>query len=76
MLVGIRPTLPKGGMRSAIVLLLTAAVAVADPKPAPEGTPEHEKATDLVKQLGHPRFAVRRRPPRSSSKWAGPRSRP
>jgi hypothetical protein len=59
MLVGIRPTLPKGGMRSAIVLLLTAAVAVADPKPAPEGTPEHEKATDLVKQLGHPRFAVR-----------------
>jgi HEAT repeat protein len=46
-------------MRCTLVLLLTAAVAAADPKPAAEGTPEHERAAELVRQLGHPRFAVR-----------------
>lgn len=40
-------------------LLFAAAVAVAGPRPGEEGTPEFEKASALVKQLGHPRFSVR-----------------
>jgi len=40
-------------------VLVTAGAAVAGPKPGEEGTPEFEKATGLVKQLGHPRFPVR-----------------
>jgi glutathione S-transferase len=46
-------------MRCAILLLLTVVVALAGPKPGEEGTPEHARAAELVKQLGHPRFAVR-----------------
>ncbi|HKA06086.1 MAG TPA: hypothetical protein VKD71_02430, partial [Gemmataceae bacterium] len=48
-------------MRCVLVafVLVTAGAAVAGPKPGEEGTPEFEKATGLVKQLGHPRFPVR-----------------
>lgn len=46
-------------MRSTIFLLIAPLVAAAAPRPGDEGTPEYEKATTLVKQLGHPRFAVR-----------------
>ena len=42
-----------------MLLLVSATLAVAAPKPGAEGTPEFEKASGLVKQLGHPRFAVR-----------------
>src|SRR4051812_16983265 len=46
-------------MRPTLFWLLTALTAVAGPKPGDEGTPEFDKAAALVKQLGHPRFAVR-----------------
>src|SRR5829696_9127269 len=46
-------------MRGTILLSLTAAVALAGPKPGDEGTPEHARAAALVKQLGHPRYATR-----------------
>ena len=39
--------------------LLAALTAFAAAKPGEDGTPEFEKAAALVKQLGHPRFAVR-----------------
>jgi hypothetical protein len=42
-------------MHAIVLVLLTAAVALADP----ESRAEHKRATDLVKQLGHPRYAVR-----------------
>jgi hypothetical protein len=45
-------------MQFASVIPLVVIVA-ADPKPGEEGTPEFERAAALVKQLGHPRFAVR-----------------
>jgi hypothetical protein len=46
-------------MRPTFCCLLTALTAFAAPNPGEEGTPEFEKAAALVKQLGHPRFAVR-----------------
>jgi hypothetical protein len=46
-------------MRSTLILLVVAAAAVAGPKPGDTGTPEHQKAAELVGQLGHARFAVR-----------------
>jgi len=48
-------------MRCVLValLLVTTGAVVAGPKPGEEGTPEFEKATGLVKQLGDPRFPVR-----------------
>jgi hypothetical protein len=46
-------------MRFATLVLLSSAIALAGPKPGDEGTPEHLKATALVKQLGHPRYATR-----------------
>jgi len=46
-------------VRATILLLIAPLAAVAAPRPGEPGTPEHEKATALVKQLGHPRFAVR-----------------
>jgi hypothetical protein len=46
-------------VRTIVTLLLAAAVATADPKPGDVGTPEHEKAAALVKQLGDKRFAAR-----------------
>jgi glutathione S-transferase len=46
-------------MRSVLLLILSVAVAVADPKPGDEGTPEYKKATELVKQLGDKRYTVR-----------------
>jgi hypothetical protein len=47
-------------MRAALVLVALALPAAgAGPRPGAEGTPESEKAAALVKQLGHPRFAVR-----------------
>src|SRR4051812_36607789 len=46
-------------MRPTFFWLLTALTAFAAPKPGKEGTPEFDKAAALVKQLGHPRFAVR-----------------
>jgi HEAT repeat protein len=46
-------------VRSLVTLLFVTAVATADPKPGDEGTPEHQKATAFVKQLGDKRYAVR-----------------
>jgi HEAT repeat protein len=46
-------------VRTIVTLLLVAAAATADPKPGDVGTPEHEKAAALVKQLGDKRFATR-----------------
>src|SRR4051794_23371345 len=46
-------------MRPTFVCLLTALTAFAGPKSGEDGTPEFDKAAALVKQLGHPRFAVR-----------------
>jgi hypothetical protein len=40
-------------------LFLTAALASAAPLPGEEGTPEFQEATELVGQLGSPRFPVR-----------------
>jgi hypothetical protein len=44
-------------MRTLVLLAIFSAAAFA--APGDVGTPEHAKATDLVKQLGHPRYAVR-----------------
>src|SRR6476646_10203540 len=46
-------------MRFATFVLLSTAIALAGPKPGDDGTPEYLKATALVKQLGHPRYATR-----------------
>jgi HEAT repeat protein len=46
-------------MRIALLWLTVTAAAVAAPHPGDPGTPEHAKAADLVKKLGHPRFPVR-----------------
>jgi len=46
-------------MRSVLTLLIAATIATAAPKPGEKGTPEFDKAAELVKQLGHPRFAAR-----------------
>jgi hypothetical protein len=46
-------------MRAIGLTLLAASFALAAPLPGEKGTPEFEKATVLVKQLGHARFAVR-----------------
>jgi hypothetical protein len=45
-------------MRMMVFLLLMADL-VATARPGDEGTPEFERASTLVKQLGHPRFALR-----------------
>jgi hypothetical protein len=46
-------------MRTLVFLAISSAAVVAAPSPGDPGTPEHAKATDLVKQLGHPRYAIR-----------------
>jgi hypothetical protein len=46
-------------VRLILPLLVLPLFAVAGPKPGAEGTPEYQAATDLVKQLGDPKFAVR-----------------
>src|SRR5262245_23161836 len=46
-------------MRATLILLVTAGLAIADPKPGDEGTSEFQKASALVKQLGDKRYAVR-----------------
>src|SRR5262245_10474843 len=46
-------------MRAILMLFLIAGVALADPKPGDDGTPEHAKAAALVKQLGDKRYATR-----------------
>ena len=46
-------------MRATLILLIAAGVAAADPNPSDKGTPEREKATALVKQLGDKRYATR-----------------
>jgi hypothetical protein len=46
-------------MRATLILLLAAGLALADPKPGEEGTPEHQQAANLVKQLGDKRYATR-----------------
>ncbi|HKB06400.1 MAG TPA: HEAT repeat domain-containing protein, partial [Gemmataceae bacterium] len=71
-LVRNQPGLPKTAMRRSLLLLLSAAVAVADPKPGDEGTPGHQKAADLVKQLGHPRYATREAAAKELLKMGGP----
>src|SRR4051794_36997510 len=46
-------------MRAMLLLFGLTTVAWAAPKPGDEGTPEFDKATALVKQLGDKRFAAR-----------------
>lgn len=46
-------------MRLFLAFLAAVPIATAAPKPGDAGTPEFDKATALVKQLGHPRFATR-----------------
>ncbi|HEX3151294.1 MAG TPA: HEAT repeat domain-containing protein [Gemmataceae bacterium] len=46
-------------MRVMLLLFVSIAVATAAPKPGDEGTPEFDKATALIKQLGDARFAAR-----------------
>jgi hypothetical protein len=46
-------------MRSISLLLLAAAIALAEPRPSDKGTTDYQKAAELVKQLGAPRFADR-----------------
>jgi hypothetical protein len=46
-------------VRVTLLILLSAALASAAPLPGEEGTPEFQKATELVSQLGSPRFPVR-----------------
>jgi len=46
-------------MRAILILLLTTRIVIADSKPGDEGTPEHQKAASLVKQLGDKRYATR-----------------
>src|SRR5262245_10380938 len=46
-------------MRAILILLLTTRIVIADSKPGDNGTPEHQKAASLVKQLGDKRFATR-----------------
>jgi hypothetical protein len=43
----------------AVLALIPVPVSGAERKPGEEGTPEYQKASDLVRELGHPRFAVR-----------------
>ncbi|HJZ94200.1 MAG TPA: HEAT repeat domain-containing protein [Gemmataceae bacterium] len=45
--------------RTLVFLLIALPASAADPKPGDEGTPEFKKATELVKQLGHTRYATR-----------------
>jgi len=46
-------------VRVTVLLLVSVASVVADPKSGDEGTPEHAKAVALVRQLGDKRFATR-----------------
>jgi hypothetical protein len=46
-------------MRVLIPILAFATTVSADPPPGSVRTAEHQKAGDLVRQLGHPRFAMR-----------------
>src|SRR5262245_44625926 len=46
-------------MRATLILMVGAAVPAAEPKPGDDGTPDHQKATALVKQLGDKRYANR-----------------
>jgi hypothetical protein len=46
-------------MRIVLALFAASLTATAGPKPGDEGTPEFDKASALVKQLGHARFPVR-----------------
>jgi hypothetical protein len=46
-----RPTL--------LLVILFPATLLAGPKPGDEGTPEYQAATELVRQLGDPKFATR-----------------
>jgi hypothetical protein len=45
-------------VRATLILLLSGSLAAADPKPS-DATPEQQKATALVKQLGDKRYAIR-----------------
>jgi hypothetical protein len=46
-------------MRTVILLLTAIGTVSGGPQPGAEGTPEFDRATALVKQLGHARFATR-----------------
>jgi hypothetical protein len=46
-------------MHGPLCILLATALATSEAKPGDAGTAEYEKATELVKQLGHPQFALR-----------------
>lgn len=46
-------------MRPTLILLALPILALAGPKPGAEGTPEYQTATELVRQLGDPKFTVR-----------------
>ena len=46
-------------MHPTCILLVSSAVCLAGPRPGAEGTPDYKTATELVRQLGDPKFAVR-----------------
>jgi HEAT repeat protein len=54
------------------LLLLAVARAAADSEPGDPGTPEHEKATKLVQQLGDARFAAREEAAKQLLEMRGP----
>src|SRR5262245_171046 len=57
--------------RILLVLLIALPVSAADPRPGEEGTPEFEKAAELVKQLGHARYAIRESAANLLMDWGG-----
>jgi HEAT repeats len=46
-------------VRATWIILVLLPPAHAGPKPGAEGTPEHQVAAELVRQLGDPKFAIR-----------------
>jgi hypothetical protein len=48
-------------LRAAIAVLafFPGSISGSDPKPGDDGTAEYQKASELIRDLGHPRFAVR-----------------
>jgi hypothetical protein len=59
-------------MRIVLALFAASLTAAAGPKSGDEGTPEFEKASALVKQLGHARFAVREAAGKQLLEMGGP----
>jgi HEAT repeats len=56
----------------AILAFVPRPAPAADPKPGDEGTPEYQKASELIRDLGHLRFAVREAVGRRLLEMGGP----